>query len=646
MVVQRIRYSLSPTMEILPSIQLQNCNPACLGGSNGSITFAATGGTSPYQYALNSGTFNTTSTFTGLSTGSYTLHAKDNAGCFKDSIILLAQPNLLGFSSIQILPVSCNGGANATVVAAGNGGSPGYQYRIDGGLYGATGSFINLTAGVHTLGIKDAKACIRDSIIVIGQPTSLYFNNVTVTNPGCIGTIGVINAQGAGGMSPYTYAIGAGAYTSIGNFSNLPAANHLLHLKDVNGCIHDTLITLINNPLISLSSLNHSSFICGGGNNGFISTFANSVNSPVFYSYNGGPSVSSGYFSNLTPGSYTVHAQDQAGCYVDSVITIQATPPIVIAGVTMDTVLCNSSSDGGILLYALGGLGPLRYAMDAGNYSVSNSFTNLAGGIYTMHVRDSLLCQKDSNVNLTAPPAIFFSSINLFHPHCSSATDGGITINALGGQAPYLYAINSSLFTTNNQFQNLFQGTYTVHIKDYNNCLHDTVITLNATNYMDFSNVVITDVSCKFGNSGSISVAATGGFSPYQFTINAVSTGTFSLFANLGAGSYTINVTDNLGCQEDTVINVNEPTFPVSAQILNVTPNLCRGDSIGTATAGGVGGTTPYFYSIDGSPFQSFPIFNGLLAGSYVIEIKDVNGCLDDTIAVVTEPDTSAQLFY
>ncbi len=619
--------------------------PDCFAASNGSVTFSTTGGLSPFQYALNGNTFSNTSSFSSLASGIYTLHAMDNAGCFTDSVVFLSQPSLLGFGSIQITSVSCHSGADATVIAIGSGGTPYYQCRIDGGVYNLSGIFINLAAGVHTLTIKDAKGCSKDSVISIGQPAPLYFNNLSVINPGCQGTIGVIQSNGIGGVSPYTYSIGVSPFTSSGFITNLQAGNYLLHIKDYNSCVHDSLITLINDPLISINSINFTPVICAGGSNGYINLFVNSMHPPVNYSYNGGLPQTTGTFQGLTTGNFMVHVQDQAGCYVDSFITIQSAPPIIINNVMIDTVLCHASSDGAIVMNAIGGLGSLRYAMNASTYSANNDFTNLNGGIYTMHVRDSIFCQTDSNINLTAPPVIFFSSINISHPHCSIATDGQITINASGGQGPYLFAINSSLFTTNNHFQNLYQGTYTVHIKDYHDCVYDTVIYLAATNYMDFSNVAVHNVSCKYGNDGSISLAAIGGFGPYHFTLNGVSTGTFSLFTNLGNGQYTVSVTDVLGCQEDTVILVNEPLLPLKAQIINVSPNLCRGDSIGVIIAGGFGGTSPYAYSLDGSALQTSSIFNGLLAGSYQVVIKDFNGCSDDTTAMVTEPDTSAQLF-
>ncbi len=619
--------------------------PACYAGGNGTITFSGIGGVSPYQYALNTGAFGASNNFSGLSSGTYTLHAKDNGGCFKDSVITLSQPPILGFSSIQKIPPSCYGGSNGSIVAIASGGTPACLCSMDGGIFSTSGTYTNLSAGTHTISLLDSKGCTRDSIVFLSQPSPIYFANATVVNPGCLGTAGFITVGASGGTTPYTFAIGISPYTSSGTFNNLPQGIYTLHVKDNHGCVHDTVISIVNSTLITLNSISSTPILCTNGNTGFINSNATSLYPPINYSYNGGATQTSGNFSGLTPGTYTVHIEDQIGCFVDSIVTIQAAPPIQINNIILTPALCHSSTDGSITVNAIGGLGTLRYAVNASAYSFSNSISNLGSGVYMVHIKDSIACQKDSVVTISAPSAIYFSSINLVHPYCSNATDGKITINASGGQPPYIYAINTSLYTTNNLFQNLFQGAYTVHVKDYNGCVHDTIINLSAMNYMDFTNVVITDVNCKFGNDGSISIGVIGGTNPYQFTINSVATGTNSYFGNLGVGSYTINVTDLLGCEEDTVLAIHEPLFPVKALIVDITPNLCRGDSIGTITASGTGGTPPYTYSINGgSTFQSSPLFTALTAGSYFITIKDFKGCIDDSLAIVIEPDTSVQL--
>lgn len=618
--------------------------PSCFNGNDGSVNFTVIGGVPPYQYAINASPFGAANTFNGLSSGFYTLHAIDNSGCSRDTVVFLSQPVQLGFSSITLTPTICAGTNTGTATVVGTGGTPGYQYKIDLGGYGASGSFTGLAPGNHTISVRDSKNCVKDTIITILEPLPVSFANITIIPPGCFSNVGVISIGGTGGVPPYTFAIGAGPFQSSGSFNNLPIGNYTLHVQDANGCQHDTVISLALNQLISITSLNHTAVLCPGFSNGVINVLGSSAYIPIQYSLNGGTQQLSGNFNGLSAGTYTVHVEDQLGCFVDSIVTILSAPTITINSINITSPLCYNTTDGSILINATGGMGPLYYSYNAIPYTSNNLLTNIGIGTYTLHVKDSINCQVDTVVNVTGPSPITITSINIGQPFCNIATNGSITINASGGQSPYQYAINNSLFTTNNAFTNLIQGTYTVQIMDINGCIKDTIIQLNAAPYLTFINVVVQNVSCKFGADGSINLAVTGGFNPYQYSINSIPNGTSGSFSNLGIGSYTIVATDNIGCSEDTVINITEPLSPLTAFPTGMTPNKCKGDSAGSLTGGASGGTTPYTYSIDGINFQTSNQFNNLPAGSFVLTVKDANGCTDDTLVTVTEPLTSVQL--
>lgn len=618
--------------------------PDCYGGNNGSLSITVTGGVAPYQYGLNANPMGGANTFNGLASGFYTLHAIDNSGCSKDTVVFLNQPVQLGFSNLILTPTICAGTNTGTAAASGTGGTPGYQYRIDGAPFQAGGTFGSLSPGQHTISVRDSKNCIKDTVITITEPLPVGFANVTIIPPGCFNNTGVISIGGTGGVAPYTFAIGNGPYSANGAFSNLPVGSYTLHVKDANNCTHDTVINIVLNQLITITSLNYTPVLCPGFSNGFISVTGSSQFIPVNYSLNGGTPQIIGNFNNLAAGSYTVHVEDQMGCFTDTVLTIIGAPPIVITGASTVSPLCHNSTDGSITVTANGGLGTLYYNSNIAPYTTNNVMSNLGIGTYTVNIKDSFNCTVDTVINLNGPSPITLSAVALNPPFCNIATNGSITINATGGTGPYQYAINTSLYTTNNTFTNLIQGSYTLHIQDFNGCTADTVIQLNASPYMTFTNLSVQNVSCKFGNDGSITLGVTGGFNPYQYTINSIPNGNSGLFSNLGIGSYTIVVTDNIGCQEDTVIQITEPQFPLTALPGIMTPNLCKGDSAGSLTLSGTGGTTPYIFSIDGTNFQGSNLFGNLPAGTYTVWVKDSNGCKDDTVMTVTEPLTSVQI--
>ena len=103
----------------------------------------------------------------------------------------------------------------------------------------------------------------------------------------------------------------------------------------------------------------------------------------------------------------------------------------------------------------------------------------------------------------------------------------------------------------------------------------------------------------------------------------------------LAAGTYTINVTDAIGCTGSTTITITQGTG-VTATIAT-TPTSCSGINNGTITVTPGGGSFPYQYSLNGGPLQSSNVFNGLAAGNYTIRVVDVNGC-NSTYPVTINP--------
>jgi hypothetical protein len=87
------RASTNFTINSTPSVSSAT-TPTCVGGSTGTINVTASGGGTPYTYSLNGGTYQTSSLFTGLAAGTYTLNVKNSTGCVASSSVLISSyPN-------------------------------------------------------------------------------------------------------------------------------------------------------------------------------------------------------------------------------------------------------------------------------------------------------------------------------------------------------------------------------------------------------------------------------------------------------------------------------------------------------------------------------------------------------------------------
>lgn len=623
---------------------IQKTKPSCFGMSDGELNISVSGGTPPYQYSFNGGPFQNSNIITGLSAGNYTITAKDNAGCSVSVITNLTQPSILNINTVITTPPLCFGDANGSILLNANGGTNPKAYAINTSTFSSSNTFSNLSTGTYTLHVKDVNNCTRDSVVILNQPSKVIFSNLNIIHGACNGGNGSVGITANGGINPYTYKKNNGSYVSNSQFNNLAPGNHTLYIKDANGCIADTIITILANAGVSITSINFTSLICANSNAGTITINATSANTPLQYKLNNGAWQNSNNFTSLSAGTYTVYAKDNTNCISDSIIQINNAPLLFFTNFQIIQPLCAGQGNGSVTINAAGGISPYKYKKNNGAYVNSNVFNNLSAGTYTFYIKDSLNCVKDTILSIANPPSIAVQSINILQPLCSSATNGTIGINITGGTSPYLYAINTSLFTTNNIFNNLAQGTYTIHISDANNCTLDTVVQLNAGPYMQFNNITIQNVSCQGGNNGQISISTSGGTAPYNYSINAIPNGTSGNFSNLSIGTYTIQVTDNIGCQKDTILSISQPSSTVHPILLSNVGNKCKGDSAGILQMSASGGASPYQYSITGISYQSSNSFAGLAAGNYTIYVKDANGCISDTILHISEPDTSVQL--
>lgn len=141
-----------------------------------------------------------------------------------------------------------------------------------------------------------------------------------------------------------------------------------------------------------------------------------------------------------------------------------------------------------------------------------------------------------------------------------------------------------------------------------------------------------TEPLCNGDANGTATAMTSGGTNPYTYSW---SNGSTTMTApNLNAGSYSVTVTDSLGCQGTATETISEPT--ALASVTSGIDANCFGDSSGTAMAtatGGVGG-----YSYLWSTGATGQTTNGLFAGNYSVVISDSNGCQTTDTVSIGEP--------
>lgn len=126
---------------------------------------------------------------------------------------------------------------------------------------------------------------------------------------------------------------------------------------------------------------------------------------------------------------------------------------------------CFESEDGSIGLTIMGGNAP--YTIFWSNNSSTSTINNLSSGVYSVTVSDSQNCMANESAAITSLN-ILSSSSNVVQASSSNSNDGSITLNALGGTAPYTYLWSNGQTTAS--VYNLSTGNYWVTVTDANGC--------------------------------------------------------------------------------------------------------------------------------------------------------------------------------
>jgi gliding motility-associated-like protein len=226
---------------------------------------------------------------------------------------------------------------------------------------------------------------------------------------------------------------------------------------------------------------------------------------------------------------------------------------------------------------------------------------------------------------------------------CFGAANGTITVNASGGTGLITYTINPLGPQPNitGVYTGLTPQCYTVTATDASGCSITTSLCIVEPAPVTFAAVVAQDNSCNGGLAGTITVAATGGNPLPNYTYVLTPGGQNNQtgqFTGLGAGTYTVTVTDGNGCTATTGgIVINEPAAIVYNTV-NVHEVYCYGDATGSIAVVASGGTGAITFSITPNATQlPLGFFKDLLAGSYVITATDANGCTLTTQATIVQ---------
>jgi gliding motility-associated-like protein len=603
-----------------------------------------------------------------------------NSGCGVVTAPFNITESTIALNLITSIDQNANCNANSGVISAiGENGTAPYQYQITTTATAplatdaawASASTFNVNSGNYYVHVIDAYGCIVTSPVVIlpmdATPViSAVVNNLcTITE----GNFEIDVTLDTAGIAPYSFSIDGGAFqtqTAPFTISNLVSGTHTIEIQDINGC--GNLVTVdIPAPIEILADI--SGLPTCNNDDGIIIVTGSGGSGSYTYSINPSPvsvSLSGTTFSGVPSGIYTITITDTVtSCTEDVTISLaEATPPTFTT--TPTDVTCFGDNSGTFEINVAGYSGTYTYEVfDTLGTSVTgpvnaNTSTNpltvtgMTAGTYSvvMTQTQSPFCSAASTVIIASPSEV----LTLVATETSNVTcdnnQGTITAIATGGWGNYEYELTGAAtvpYSSNGTFTNLSAGTYTVNVLDAGGCIASVNVTLVEPTPLDATFTPNTTLLSCFGDQdASITVTnVTGGVgTEYLYTLNTIlpapsSSGpqTSNIFNNLGAGTYSISISDGNECFTNSAdIVIGEPT-PIEADLVTTTTQTCLTES--TLTLSASGGTGTYTYSNDSGfttvlgSFSSSTTFT-VPAGTYQYYVRDANGCIANVSNEIT----------
>jgi gliding motility-associated-like protein len=218
-----------------PDVTVNPSASSCVGAT-GELEVLVSGGTSPYSYAINNGTFQPSSTISALSAGTYTVQVQDAGGCIYQTTasVPFSNPPVAGI--VTTSQASCGNADGEINVVGTAGGTAPYSFSISVGAFQASSTFTGLSAGSYTIVVQDASGCQDTVTAVLANATGITNANVVTASSDCGGANGELTITPVGGTAPYSYSLNGGAPQASNTFAGLSAGSYSVLITDAAGC--------------------------------------------------------------------------------------------------------------------------------------------------------------------------------------------------------------------------------------------------------------------------------------------------------------------------------------------------------------------------------------------------------------------------
>lgn len=556
--------------------------------------------------------------FNNLEPGNYTLLIKESTGCELKRTVVIANEFRL---NVKIQNPSCGEeDGNVEVLASPEGI---YKYSIDQGkTWNQTGLFKKLQKGNYTVMVEGVNNDCSSKRNFTLQEEKIKIPDLKIQSSptSCSQSDGKITVFTETSDFIYKLFFQGKLFSEnkTGEFINLKEGKYSIKLFTQNNCESDSYnanIGIEND--IKIGSHKIDSPNCNSSIGSITLNAKSNKGLKLTYSIDGINFTEDPAFRNLEIGSHQFTIKSESNCSKVIKLFLSENNSISFTKLNTEPPTTDCSKDGQIVAFA--NSDDVQFSLDNINYQKSNVFNNLGSGKYTIYIKNSLGCIRQSGtINFLG--LITIEEIQTKDDKCNES-QGNATINAKGENL--VFSLDGKTFQKENKFTNLPQGEYKVYVSDGSDCTLDKEFTINNIGNAEIETVQVETTSCGLSNGKAIiSYLDEGG--DYKFKLNDGEYQAEPTFSNLAGGKYraTIKSVDNC---EDTFEFEVPKSFPIEA---NINKTLVCNKPPATFKVVATGGVGKLQYSIDNNAFSPNSTFENLTLGIHTIQIKDQVGCL------------------
>lgn len=698
----------------------------CNGAANGVIQAQlASGNPGDFEYSLignngvnksftkNSGLFN------NLSPGTYELIIKSAKGCeVSVANVVITEPSELLLNQVSKTDATCalnNGIIRFTATGATPDGTGKYIIKVNGADISTLGSNLtqngpadftlsNLAPGNYQIDTEDIKGCKKTlTITVLNTPIPVFdAQDITV----CEGTNAVLTPQVVsntiGAIPVYTWSYenpsSPGQYIQINNgdvdngvtytLSNgiltikglkYAVANYKYYLSvtGTNVCPAAPIQAEVKVLKIPTAVFETIAVSCFGGTNGQIKlTSVDPAGPNTFTLVETGASNSTGNFSNLKAGTYTIRIKETGSpCQSEFQVIIVEPAKLELLNPLKSDPTCNQIN-GSVSFDVKGGVKDYQILINGkpiADYSFAQTgdryeVKNLAPGSYSVQITDANACVlnqpnlfvliNDDGLTVTINPLedekcvgssailnpVFASALPVV-PTLKWYKDAGLIQPITSSPTPdsdnITYQINPSGALT---ITGLQVGDYKYFLEISGPGICTLVEEANVKILPQIvADIVVDDITCFGQKDGLITVTPSGGNGKFEIRLNEGAYSANKVYSNLAPGKYAVDIRNDIGCVTSYQVEVKGPAGPVSINKPSIIRASCDLDNGSIEDLVISGGWNSYavewrFGSVTGAIIPGdLTGAKNLGPGTYFLLVSDLEGCKATFTFVIEE---------